>query len=155
MTQSILNTLGQFRQRWITAVVGGLLAFICVTGHAEQVHRFAGHEVHYIIIPTTFLESEIAAQYDVARARNRALINVSILDDNKEAVTGSVSGSSSNLLGQTQYFEFRQVREGDAIYYLAELLHSDQELHRVTLEVALDTGQKDQIKFNQKMYWED
>ena len=155
MTQSILNTLGQFRQRWFTAVVGGLLAFICVTGHAEQVHRFASHEVHYIIIPTTFLESEIAAQYDVARARNRALINVSILDDNKEAVTGSVSGSSSNLLGQTQYFEFRQVREGDAIYYLAELLHSDQELHRVTLEVALDTGQKDQIKFNQKMYWED
>ena len=155
MTQSILNKLGQFRQRWITAVVGGLLAFICVTGHAEQVHRFASHEVHYIIIPTTFIESEIAAQYDVARARNRALINVSILDDNKEAVTGSVSGSSSNLLGQTQYFEFRQVREGDAIYYLAELLHSDQELHRVTLDVALDTGQKDQIKFNQKMYWED
>ena len=155
MTQSIFNTLGQLGQRWITAVVGGLLAFTCVTGHAEQVHRFANHEVHYIIIPTTFLESEIAAQYDVARARNRALINVSILDDNKEAVTGSVSGSSSNLLGQTQYFEFRQVREGDAIYYLAELLHSDQELHRVTLEVALDTGQKDQIKFNQKMYWED
>ena len=155
MTQSTLNTLGQFRQRWITAVVGGLLAFISVTGHAEQVHRFASHEVHYIIIPTTFLESEIAAQYDVARARNRALINVSILDANKQAVTGAVSGSSSNLLGQTQYFEFRQVREGDAIYYLAELLHSDQELHRVTLEVALDTGQKDQIKFNQKMYWED
>lgn len=155
MTQSIFNTLGQFRQRWITAVVGGLLASICVTGHAEQVHRFAGHEVHYIIIPTTFLESEIATKYDVARARNRALINVSILDANKQAVTGAVSGSSSNLLGQTQYFEFRQVREGDAIYYLAELLHSDQELHRVTLEVALDTGQKDQIKFNQKMYWED
>lgn len=155
MTQSILNTLGQLGQRWITVVVGGLLAFICVTGHAEQVHRFAGHEVHYIIIPTTFLESEIAAQYDVARARNRALINVSILDANKQAVTGAVSGSSSNLLGQTQYFGFRQVREGDAIYYLAELLHSDRELHRVTLEVALDTGQKDQIKFNQKMYWED
>ena len=155
MTQSILNTLGQLGQRWITAVVGGLLAFICVIGHAEQVHRFAGHEVHYNIIPTTFLESEIAAQYDVARARNRALINVSILDANKQAVAGSVSGSSSNLLGQTQYFEFRQVREGDAIYYLAELLHSDQELHRVTLDIALDTGQKDQIKFNQKMYWED
>ena len=155
MTQSIFNTLGQLGQRWITAVVGGLLAFTSIPGHAEQVHRFAGHEVHYIIIPTTFLESEIAAQYDVARARNRALINVSILDANKQAVTGSVSGSSSNLLGQTQYFEFRQVREGDAIYYLAELLHSDQELHRVTLDVALDTGQKDQIKFNQKMYWED
>ena len=155
MTQSIFNTLGRLGQRWITAIVGGLLAFTCDTGHAQQVHRFAGHEVHYIIIPTTFLESEIAAQYDVARARNRALINVSILDANKEAVTGSVSGSSSNLLGQTQYFEFRQVREGDAIYYLAELLHSDQELHRVTLDVALDTGQKDQIKFNQKMYWED
>ena len=154
MTQSVFHPLARFGRRWITVLIGGFLAFTCVTGHAEQVHRFAGHEVHYIIIPTTFLESEISAQYGVARARNRALINVSILDANKQAVTGAVSGSSSNLLGQTQNFEFRQVTEGDAIYYLAELLHSNEELHRVTLDIALATGQRDQIKFNQKLYWE-
>lgn len=154
MTQSVFHPLARFGRRWITVLIGGFLAFTCVTGHAEQVHRVAGHEVHYIIIPTTFLESEIAAQYGVARARNRALINVSILDANKQAVTGAVSGSSSNLLGQTQNFEFRQVTEGDAIYYLAELLHSNEELHRVTLDIALATGQRDQIKFNQKLYWE-
>jgi hypothetical protein len=79
---------------------------------------------------------------------------VSILNSDNQAVTATVIGSSRNLLGQRQSFDFRQVREGDAIYYLAELLHSDEELHRITLDVALATGQQSQIKFNQKMYWD-
>ena len=153
MTPRLRHPFAKFLQLWVTAIVGCFFALICVPGHAEQVHRFADHEVHYIIIPTMFLESEIADQYNVARARNRALINVSILNSDNQAITATVIGSSRNLLGQRQSFDFRQVREGDAIYYLAELLHSDEELHRITLDVALATGQQSQIEFNQKMYW--
>lgn len=140
---------------WAAAIIGCCFALSSAHSHAEQVHRFADHEVHYIIIPTTFLESEIADQYQVARARNRALINVSVLNKDKQAVTANISGSSRNLLGQTQNFDFRQVQEGDAIYYLAELLHSDEDTQRVTLEVTLASGRRGQINFNQKMYLED
>lgn len=143
------------RRLSVTAIIGSFFAFACLHSYAEQVHRFADHEVHYIIIPTTFLESEIADQYNVARARNRALINVSILNENKQAVTANISGRSRNLLGQTQNFDFRKVQEGRAIYYLAELLHSDEDMQRVTLEVTLASGRRGQIKFNQKMYLED
>ena len=139
----------------VTAIIASFFAFACLHSYAEQVHRFADHEVHYIIIPTTFLESEIADQYNVARARNRALINVSILNKNNQAVTANISGRSRNLLGQTQNFDFRKVQEGEAIYYLAELLHSDEDMQRVTLEVTLASGRRGQIKFNQKMYLED
>ena len=58
-------------------------------------------------------------------------------------------------MGQTQIFDFRLVQEGDAIYYLAELLHSDEDTQRVTLEVTLASGRRGQINFNQKMYLED
>ena len=139
----------------VTAVIASFFAFACLPSYAEQVHRFADHEVHYIIIPTTFLDSEIADQYNVARARNRALINVSILNKNNQAVTANISGRSRNLLGQTQNFDFRKVQEGEAIYYLAELVHSDEDMQRVTLEVTLASGRRGQINFNQKMYLED
>ena len=143
------------RRLSVTAIIASFFAFACLQSYAEQVHRFADHDVHYIIIPTTFLESEIADQYNVARARNRALINVSILNKNNQAVTANISGRSRNLLGQTQNFDFRKVQEGEAIYYLAELLHSDEDMQRVTLEVTLASGRRGQIKFNQKMYLED
>ena len=129
------------------------LLLLCANSYAEQVHRFADHEVHYIVIPTTFLETNIAAQYNVTRAKNRALINVAVLDADNNAVTATITGNSSNLLGQRQNFDFRQVQEGAAIYYLAELLHSDEEVHRLEIQVRLQDGRQDQIKFNQKMYW--
>ncbi|GIS18840.1 MAG: hypothetical protein CM15mP120_07560 [Pseudomonadota bacterium] len=56
------------------------------------------------------------------------------------------------MLGQTQELNFRKVQEGDAIYYLAELLHSDEDVQRLNIQVQLANGRQDQIKFNQKMY---
>ena len=82
------------------------------------------------------------------RERAMSIGNVSILDDNKEAVTGSVSGSNVFAPVRLNILNFA-MREGDAIYYLAELLHSDQELHRVTLDVALTQGRRTS-QFNQK-----
>jgi hypothetical protein len=101
------------------------MLLFAANSYAEQVHRFADHEVHYIVIPTTFLEADIAASYNVTRAKNRALINVAVIDPEGKAVTANITGNGSNLLGQKQDFTFRKVQEGDAIYYLAELLHSD------------------------------
>ena len=95
----------------------------------------------------------MASQYNVTRAKNRALVNIAVLDSENSAVTAALSGDSSNLLGQTQELNFRKVQEGDAIYYLAELLHSDEDVQRLNIQVQLANGRQDQIKFNQKMYW--
>jgi hypothetical protein len=45
------------------------------------------------------------------------------------------------------------VQEGDAIYYLAELLHSDEDVHRLKIQIQLANGRRSEINFNQKMYW--
>ena len=138
---------------WLALWCWSVLLLTAANSHAEQVHRFADHEVHYIVIPTTFLETDVATQYNVTRAKNRALINVAVLNSENSAVTATISGDSSNLLGQKQELNFRKVQEGDAIYYLAELLHSDEDVQRLKIQVQLANGRQDQIKFNQKMYW--
>lgn len=131
-----------------------LTSMICSPGaSAEQMQRLGDHEVHYIILPTTFLRPEIAAQYDIPRGKDRALVNVSVLNAEGQPVTAALTGQSRNLLGQGQQLAFREVREQDAIYYLALLSHSDEEHHRVRLEVILDDGTRTEINVSQKMYW--
>jgi hypothetical protein len=81
------------------------------------------------------------------------LINVAVIDPEGKAVTANITGNGSNLLGQKQDFTFRKVQEGDAIYYLAELLHSDEDVHRLKIQIQLANGRRSEINFNQKMYW--
>lgn len=120
---------------------------------AEQMQRFGQYELHYIVIPTTMLKPEIAAEYDISRGKDRALVNVSVLNREKKAVNATITGDSQNLLGQLQDLDFKQVTEGDAIYYLAEIRFADQEVHRIKIEATAPDGKSTLLKFNQKLYW--
>ena len=120
---------------------------------AEQMQRFGQYELHYIVIPTTMLKPEIAAEYDISRGKDRALVNVSVLNREKKAINATIIGDSQNLLGQLQDLDFKQVTEGDAIYYLAEIRFADQEVHRIQIEATAPDGKSTLLKFSQKLYW--
>ena len=120
---------------------------------AEQMQRFGQYELHYIVIPTTMLKPSIASEYDISRGKDRALVNVSVLNREKKPVSARITGDSQNLLGQLQDLDFKQVKEGDAIYYLAEIRFADQEVHRIKIEAAAPDGKSTLLKFTQKLYW--
>ena len=120
---------------------------------AEQMQRFGQYELHYIVIPTTMLKPSIASEYDISRGKDRALVNVSVLNREKKPVSARIAGDSQNLLGQLQDLDFKQVKEGDAIYYLAEIRFADQEVHRIKIEATAPDGKSTLLKFTQKLYW--
>lgn len=137
-------------------LVAGLLLSFSILGtnqaHAEQMQEFGTWQVHYVVIPTTFLLPEVAEQYNITRGKDRALINVSLIHNTDGPSTATASGEVINLLSQRQQLEFREVREGDAIYYLADLKHTDRDLLRFELQVKTPQGRMLQVKFQQKMY---
>jgi len=120
---------------------------------AEQMQRFGQYELHYIVIPTTMLKPSIASEYNISRGKDRALVNVSVLNHEKKPVSARITGDSQNLLGQLQDLDFKQVKEGDAIYYLAEIRFADQEVHRIKIEATAPDGKSTLLKFTQKLYW--
>ena len=120
---------------------------------AEQMQRFGQYELHYIVIPTTMLKPSIASEYNISRGKDRALVNVSVLNREKKPVSARITGDSQNLLGQLQDLDFKQVKEGDAIYYLAEIRFADQEVHRIKIEATASDGKSTLLKFTQKLYW--
>ena len=143
------------RARWLClAVAAGLIAS-AVAGHAEQKAVFGDYAVHYVVFNASFLRPQIAARYDIVRGRDKALVNVSILDADGQAVEASVSGSFRNLLGQVEQLPFRSVREGDAIYYLAALTYPDAEALRFEIVAELPGYGPARVAFQQTLYWED
>ena len=141
------------RRPWSAAMGAVLLA--ALAGHAEQQETFGEHAVHYVVFNASFLRPQIAERYGIVRGRDRALVNVSVLDAGDRAVDVPVTGSFRNLLGQVERLRFRTVREGDAIYYLASLTYPHAEALRFEIVADLPGYGPATVAFQQTLYWEE
>lgn len=131
----------------------GLLA-LPLLPRAEQMQRLGPFEVHYVVVQSTFFSSEIASRYAIVRGRDRALLNISVLDDMGSALPVDIGGTVTNLLGQVTPLEFREVTEGPAVYYLAEIKHTDRETLRFAVTITAHDGVPRELKFQQQMFWD-
>lgn len=131
------------------------LILASLSAHAEQSKRAGNYSVHYVAVASTFLSANIASKYNLVRGRNRALVNISILDKDNKPVRAKLKGTVKNLPGQILKLEFEEVLEGDAVYYLAQTRFSDQELMRFDINFIGPDGVANNMKFEQKMHWED
>lgn len=121
---------------------------------AENMKKLGSMNVHYMAIGSTFFTPEIAKVYGITRSRYNGLVNISVLDNTKAgnpAKTVSISGKAKNNLGQFKTLEFTEVKEGDAIYYLAQVSYNDEETLHFTLDI-FDGKEQQQLKFSQKFY---
>ena len=121
---------------------------------AENMKKIGSMNIHYMAIGATFLTPEIAKTYGIERSRYNGLINISVLDNtqkNTPAKTVSISGTARNDVGQIKTLSFDEVKEADAIYYLAQLRYSDEETFYFNLTIT-DGKESHQLIFKQKFY---
>lgn len=86
------------------------------------------HVVHYNALSTDQLSAEVAKHYGIVRSENRAMINISIIDErNNESAEGEVTVRATNLTGQLKNVTMRKIQEQDAIYYIGELPVANRE----------------------------
>lgn len=130
-----------------------VLAFVAGTLSAEQKQAFGDYEVHYSVFNPSFLRAEVAERYDVVRGRDKAVVNVSILHEER-SVAVPVTGTLKNLLGQLQPLDFREVTEGEAVYYLATLTYQDRDTLRFEITADLPGYGPAVLRFQQTLYWE-
>ncbi len=72
----------------------------------------------------------------------------------KPATEAKLTGHAKNLIGNLRELSFKQVKEGNAIYYLAEVPISNEEM--LTFDIDVDAGLKGagKLTFSQKFYTE-
>lgn len=131
------------------------------TASAQQPEKYVKQlgdmEVHYIGIPTSFLTPEVAQNYKIERSRYRGLVNIVALDttdDEKKPLNVGISGTATNLVGQSFKLDFKKVSEGGAIYYLATVDYPNDETYRFDILIN-NKGDQQQLKFTQQFYVEE
>ncbi len=98
---------------------------------AQQSKMFGPYELHYSVVNTTFIEPKVAATYGIVRGEERAILNLSVREHLEAGETVAramqLKGSSRDLLQKLDTLEFQEIREGPAIYYIAEVKFLNEE----------------------------
>jgi hypothetical protein len=113
----------------VTRITLFALALLPGLALAQQSETFGPFELHYSVVNTTFLDPKIAATYGITRGEKRAILNLALRENLSSGSTARamvLQGRTWDLI-QNQTLEFREIREGDAIYYVAEFPFINEE----------------------------
>jgi len=133
------------------------IAVFTPSAFAENSITIGDFVVHYNAFRSDTLTPEIAQAYQLTRRNNRIVVNIAVqkkLPNGKtQAVKADVSGFASNLTGQVKNMDFREILDGDAIYYIAESQVSNREVLNFQLKVKPnDSNRTANVKFQQEFY---
>ncbi|MDH3988109.1 MAG: DUF4426 domain-containing protein [Gammaproteobacteria bacterium] len=112
------------------------------------------HIVHFSAQSTDQLPPEVARAYNIVRSQNRAMLNVSILEEGSNtAVTADVAVKTVNLTGQLKNVTMRMIQEQEAIYYIGETPVANQETLIFDISVRPDGVEKAaDVRFKRQFY---
>lgn len=136
-----------------------LITLLCIAfmgmAQAEQKQQVGNFDIHYMALSSTFITPSIAKTYGIERSRYTGLVNITVLDSNQAgqpAVAVEISGIANNLLDARVELNFKEIREGDSIYYIAEVPYRDDQ--EINFDISLKYGSKlnTSLKFKQKFY---
>jgi hypothetical protein len=125
------------------------LYFLCLLlsasfAHAQQSARFDEFELHYSIVYTTFLTADIAAEFDIPRGKDKAMLTLSVRDADAGDIEGrpmAISGRTWDLITGGD-MKVREVREGRATYYLVPFEFLDREYRFFEFDFTPDGSEK-------------
>ncbi len=144
------------------ALVMGITAVSSVNANDKETPQTGGqyeqsgrYQLHYSALPTTLLTPKVASTYGIKRSSYNGFINISILDtlrDGNPAVSGKVSGKAVNLTGKLVELEFKEIKEGSAIYYIASIPFRHKEQFTIQVRAVNSEGLNSLVKFTQQFY---
>ena len=142
----------------LTLWIAALVTLFGGTVQAEQERISDKYMVHYNVINSTFLNPDIASQYNITRGENVGVVIVSVQEivDTEETVPASaeVSGKTSNLV-QSEALEFEEVREQKVRYYVAEFRFENGEPRSYTIDVQPEGVTRSyELNFTDTLYQE-
>jgi len=142
-----------------SSIISSLLLFLGLfsgLAMAENSKSFGDYVVHYNAFRSDTLTPEIAKAYSLTRRNNRMVVNITVQKKNGDVtkpVKAKVTGFASNLTGQVKDLDFKEIHDGEAIYYLAQ----SQVAHLETLKFDIKASPAGSslvanVNFKQKFY---
>ena len=124
---------------------------------AENSEDFGDYVIHYNALATDMLPPVIARDYRITRSQNRGMVNITVLKkvlgSPGQPVHARVETHARNLAGQDRNISMREIREGNAIYYIGEFGVANEETLNFKVRVR-PQGERDfyEVEFSQDFY---
>jgi hypothetical protein len=124
---------------------------------AENSQDVGDYVIHYNALATDMLPPAVARDYHITRSQNRGMVNITILKKvlgtPGQPVHARVDASAKNLAGQYRNIRMREIREGNAIYYIGEFGVANEETMNFKVQVR-PQGERDfyEVEFSQDFY---
>lgn len=112
------------------------------------------HVVHFSALSTDQIPPEVARAYNIVRSKNRAMLNVSVLDEaTNESKSATVTVKTVNLTGQLKNVVMRKIQEQDAIYYIGEIPVANRETLVFDISVTPEGAtEASELRFQRQFY---
>jgi hypothetical protein len=124
---------------------------------AENSQDFGDYVIHYNALATDMLPPAVARDYHITRSQNRGMLNITVLKkvlgSPGQPVHARVEASARNLAGQDRAINMREIREGNAIYYIGEFGVANEETLKFKVR-ARPQGERDffEVELSQDFY---
>lgn len=132
-----------------------LLSSLATAADNQPFTAFDEYTVLHTVFNSTFLKPEVAKAYQLTRGKNQALVNVAIIKNTAGGSTrglpAEVSGSIRNLMQQQKPLNFIEIKEQDAVYFLAPIRVDSEEVVHFNLEVRHE-GRTFPVTFSKRLY---
>lgn len=129
---------------------GSLVLLFALSSYANEV-KIGDWKVVYNALPSTFLTPEIARENNIERSRYNGLLNIVVLDKEDKPQPVNISGEGKTLIGQVRKLEFQTIREGDAIYYIAQYPYRNEDNVLFTINIQ-SPKQSGEFSFRHTFY---
>lgn len=113
------------------------------------------HIVYYNVFNSSLISADIAKEYNLVRAKNRAYINVAVVKKSGGygVAPRKLSGIHRNLLQQRFELDFIEIKEATATYYLAPIRFNNEEIIHIDITVQPDYQAKEStFSLTKKLY---
>ena len=131
-----------------------LLWLAAAIADEEAYKDFGDYRVHYSAFNSSFVSPEVASVYNISRGADRGLVNIAVVPEGAASGrTALVGGTVTDMLARQQTLEFVEVREGDAVYYLAPFRFANEDplTFKVNVRPA-GSNQTREVRFQRTFY---
>ena len=115
--------------------------------------KVGDNKIFFSAFNSTFIDPDVAVANQIIRGKDKGLVNIAVVMGSGTGKSAVITGKVYNIFQMSQTLEFVEVREQDAVYYLAPFEFENEDL--LTFKISVRSDQQKpayDLKFQKKMY---
>ncbi len=125
------------------------------SAQAERTRDLGAFVVHYTAMPTDALNARVAKAHAIERAADLGMLNIAVVKkqsgDTVIPVTAAITADVTDHLGNINMLSIREIRDGQAVYYIGEFQIRSREPLQFQITVSPEgTGPPYMLQFEKE-----